>query len=221
MENNNIQKINSLGKVIKILSKISMILCIIGAVIAMIAGGVVAGLGDDLLTIEGIADASLSIDIKKIPLISDRLDIDEKVIESKKTIEIEDNIFLDIISVEKDGDVYTLNVKGDLSEIDINKGIRDTVVKTFLVALVLIATAITLGFATKLAEAIEKCSSPFGADIIKKMKAFGFSLIAPAALGGIANGSFLTMAILAIAVIVMVYIFSYGAQLQQEADDTV
>lgn len=227
MKNKNIENINKLGKVIRILSQIAKVFCIIGAVLSILGGICVAAIGDDFIKFNGKADASISIDIDKIPFASNEnikfgiVSNEEKIVIDEENIEFGDIAKFDISSIEENGDIYTLNVDGDLSVINVKKIKNEIIAEIFAAAIVCIATAVTLSFAVRLAKAIETCSSPFTEDIVKKMKSFGYSLIPPAALGGIANGSLLTMAIFAIVIIIMIYIFSYGTQLQQENDDMV
>ncbi|MBQ8297621.1 MAG: hypothetical protein IJX77_07560 [Ruminococcus sp.] len=227
MKHENIQKINTLGKAIRILSRISMVLCIVGAVSAMLVGGYIAAFGGDFIKVSGTADASISIDTDEIPFADNKYinniieTMGDDLVISEESIEYGDIAKFNVSSIEQNGNIHTINVDGDLSVINMKKIKNEKVAEIFAGAIVLIAAAVTLGFAVRLAEAIEHCSSPFEIGIVNKMKAFGYSLIPPAALGGIANGSLLIMAILAIVVIIMIHVFSYGAKLQQESDDTV
>ena len=92
----------------------------------------------------------------------------------------------------------------------------------FAAALYIVFTLIVVIFAGKLAKALEKCQSPFEESVTKAMKHFAFSLLIPLAFMIAENGILNLSVFLAIlAVIIFSYIFSYGAKLQQESDETL
>jgi len=100
----------------------------------------------------------------------------------------------------------------------------------------LICIVVTLFMLRALMKSIEKCDSPFTEDIIKNMRKFGFSLIPFVVLKGIVSsvwsGLFSTgfdiginldfaMILVILVVFMLSMIFSYGAELQRQSDETL
>lgn len=100
----------------------------------------------------------------------------------------------------------------------------------------LIMTWITLFFAGRLCNAFRYCESPFEKSITRKMSTFAYSLIPWVFLSTIVNtiGNFLLngspqftiqinigMIFIILIIFALVFIFKYGAVLQQESDETL
>lgn len=77
-------------------------------------------------------------------------------------------------------------------------------------------------FVVKLCKALEVCQSPFEADVLTAVKKLGYSFAPYVVLTILFNGlSGISVIMTVLVVLLFVYIFSYGAELQQESDDTV
>ena len=223
MENKNIKTINGLGKACRIISRIAMVFCIIGAVCLLGTLVFVRMIPTDRIRITGSADAKIEMDFSGMPInegnAEDIMNA-EGVIENDK-IKIDDFISLDYEIVEIDENKAEINLKGDFSQLSKDEIIKEITFETVSAMLEVICMAIVFGFAASLAKAVEKCETPFTEEIINKMKKFGYSLIPLAVIGGVANGSLLSMALLVLVIIMVINIFAYGIQLQQQSDETL
>ncbi len=221
MKNENIKKINTLGKVCRILLIFARVAFIIGIVCCII--GAIAFLTipkSDVITADGTISAQIHVDSSRIPSIfsDDLIDLDESnidfdawgtgvkwIVESKKT---DNEVIYDI-----DG---ALNIDNSRSIIF---GTAGTLAAGAVMCALMLIVVI---FGGKLAKALEICNSPFESNVLKAMKHFAFSLIPVGIVQTLWNGSIgLTTIFVIIVIIIFSFIFSYGAQLQQESDETL
>lgn len=217
MKNENIEKINKLGKVSRILIVIMMAVTMIGIVCLPILMIITFAIPNDGVRINGEASVNIIMDHESVP--DNVFKIDESDFNSK--------IFGTVLKwIVKDEGI----VNGE-HLFTIEAGVRDFTGKQLkpLIAvacicgeIILISLYISLIFAKKLAKALETCSSPFEEEVLKRMKSFG---IAIAVWGGavlvIKGLSGLLAALAVIVVLLFMSIFKYGAQLQHQADDTI
>lgn len=237
MKNENIKKINTMGKVCRILLIFPQIILIVGFVCCIISAVFCAAIPKtDVITIEGSASAQIRINGDQIPaaFLEDLLDLDEGDFDfdldtahngiwvmNKNNDSAHNGIKWEM---EKNNDekdvVYDLN--GEFN-VDNTRSLIWGIVKTFITAACLCALIyVALIFGRKLAKALEVCNSPFEESVIKSMKKFAFSLIPLALLQTYTNGAVsLTTIVVVIAMIIFSYIFSYGAELQRESDETL
>ena len=90
--------------------------------------------------------------------------------------------------------------------------------------LILVSIYVIFMFVVKLCKALEVCHSPFETDVLTAMKKLGYAFIPFGVVSIIFNGigiSALSIIMTVLVVLMFVYIFSYGAELQLESDDTV
>jgi len=217
MKNENVVKINNLGKVSRILIIIVMIINMIAIVCLPILYIVLLMLPDNSIIIKGSASARIIIDDEDLPKYAIR--IDEQDFDGK--------IFGTALKwiVTDEGTVDGKH------EISINGGINDLTgkqLKSLALVLaacgevILICLYIALVFAQKLARALEECNSPFEEEVLRRMKVFGIALAVWACAVVLINGiSGIFAAFVVIVVLLFISVFKYGAQLQQQADDTV
>lgn len=217
MKNENVVKINNLGKVSRILIIIAMIINMIAIVCLPILCIVLLMLPDNSIIITGSASARIIIDDEDLPKYAIR--IDEQDFDGK--------IFGTALKwiVTDEGTVDGKH------EISINGGINDLTgkqLKSLALVLaacgevILICLYIALVFAQKLARALEECNSPFEEEVLRRMKVFGIALAVWACAVVLINGiSGIFAAFVVIVVLLFISVFKYGAQLQQQADDTV
>lgn len=223
MKNANIKKINTLGKVSRILlifMRIALIIGIVGCLIVLIA--FLALPKSDVITADGNVSAQIKVDCEQIPpfFSDDVLDIDENDIDFDfagtgiKWLVEEKMVNNDLI----------YDIQGDI-DVDNSSVIIWGTVGTMAVSAVMCAVMLVVViFGGKLAKALEVCNSPFEEDVLKSMKKFTFSLIPVGVFEIIWNGVSgvsLTEAFIVIVIIMFVFIFNYGAELQKESDETV
>lgn len=219
-----VKKINTLGKVSKIILIIMRIACIV-AIVAAIVGGIIVlntfPTGSTAITSNGNASFEMVVDTNRLPD-SVHVNFDDVGKDnSDESFELfGTEISITEIETENDGVVnYTTGVKFDSPNSTLFKyGMAGV---CFGAAIYVAFTLIVVIFAGKLAKALETCQSPFEESVTKAMKHFAFSLI-PAGFTFVTEGSInLTMVLIVLAVIIFSYIFSYGAKLQQESDETL
>ncbi|MCR4594481.1 MAG: DUF2975 domain-containing protein, partial [Clostridiales bacterium] len=120
-----------------------------------------------------------------------------------------------------------------------NKGMTFTIARIIvcLVASFLFMGAVTvcIHFLDSLMKALKGCQTPFSADVIKRMTQFAYSLIPVVVFKTISDGLWsglgssselslstdLGIVMLAAVVFLLIAVFKYGAQLQQESDETL
>ena len=221
MKNQNVKKINTIGKVGRIIISIAIVFLIIGFVSCIILGIgslVFSTSASEMVKINGSGAAS--VEIGNLPF----------GISPDKVIKVDDfNFDMFGISMRLDDNE---NVSDGSMLIESQIGIDDLKFEAgslfiafggvcFIGALIIAAFTAAMFFARKLARTLEKCDSPFEADVIKAMKHFGISLIPWAVINCLSGVSVVMSILFVLIVLLFVYIFSYGAQLQQESDDTV
>lgn len=216
-----VKRINNLGKVSKIILIIMRIACIVGIVVTIVSAiFCIAVLPSDNTTITSNGNASFEmvVDTNRLPSSISFFEDEDITNESFKLFgtkfTLKDNI------TDNDGiQTYTMNAEFDSPNSTIFRyGVAGA---GFAAAIYFAFTLIVVIFAGKLAKALEKCQSPFEESVTKAMKHFAFSLI-PAGFTFVTDGSLnLTMVLIILAVIIFSYIFSYGAKLQQESDETL
>ena len=224
MKNETVKKINTLGKIMRILLNITKALLIV-ATVAIVVMGIGFGifLPSDSLKSKGSVIWQVVEDDTNIPSFlgddffnieegEEKVDTDAFKLEYKSTA----------TPSEENEKVTTYDVTGSYSQDDIVPvKIMFAVVCTFA-AVICVTFIIALIFGSRLAKAFEKCDSPFEAKVLKAMKAFAFSLIPWAIIkAGSGSASGVSAIIFVLVAIMFSYIFSYGAQLQKESDETI
>lgn len=221
MENKNIKRINTIGKVSKIILIIAEVIIIIG-MIGLVIGGIAATqIPEGFLTVNGNAAAEVVIDTEKAPFIDIESELDG--LESLSEInELFNGFSFDVASKEASDGIVAIDATAEAENFDLHEHTWMLSLGAFVGALVLVFELVIAIFGCKLANAFSKCNSPFEENVIKRMKRFGYSLIPWAVMECIASESVsLTAVLFAAVVILFIQIFSYGAKLQQENDDTV
>ena len=220
MENKNIKSINTIGKVGNIVTIVIQVVMIVGIISSIIAGIVILQLHNDSIRVSGSGNADITL--KTSQLVSRVIEIDN----------IDNSTFkLDMFGIKAKITTRSEDISDDENNYQISAeadGVTGREIKVFfaatcftgaiVVALFLIASV----FVRKLAKVLSKCRSPFEESVIKAMRAFGISLI-PWAVFRLCVGSTAGVAILLLAFVIflLVKIFKYGAELQQESDETL
>lgn len=216
-KNQNIRKINTLGKVCRILITITQVFTIIGIIVCIIVGIAAIPLSTGELTVLGKADAQIVVEdgslLDEVVEVSET-SLDEKIFNTTLKLMIKDNGVID------GNRIYTIDAAID----NLNGGkIKFLFLATLASGILILALVfVVLVFAKKLASSLENCNSPFEPAVLDAMKKFGYSLIPYAVskllMGGI---SFIGTAVPVVVVLMFIWIFRYGAELQQESDETL
>lgn len=231
---NTIAKINKFGKVASIISKVCKILLIVGLVGCTIGTVAIAVLPSDLLEMNMTGSAHININLDKFNVnFSDeqKKDIENSLLEDQK-INIDGNNMGEVTDIQVNDNSFSFTASGTMAEFGFGDLIYVLITATIYIAM----TLVTVIFTERLCKAFRDCDTPFSEDIIKKMQQLAYSLIPWVVLSGVAEGamkslfknsidftiSFNMTSVIAIAIIfVLVYVFKYGAKLQQEADETL
>lgn len=217
MKNENVVKINKLGKVSRILITIIMVVTMITMICLPIIMIVTLSIPNDGVKINGEASVNIIVDRENIP--DNVFKIEESDFNSK--------IFGTALKwIVKDKGVvngeHLFTIEGGIKDFT-GKQLKPIIVIACMGGeIIFICLYIALIFAKKLARTLEMCSSPFEEEVLKRMKPFGIAL---AVWGGavlvIKGISGLLAALAVIVVLLFMSIFRYGAQLQQESDETL
>lgn len=215
MKNENVRKINTIGKVSRILIIICKVAVLITA-IALLVGSILSlAIPNDSIRMSGNASAEIVIDtgtnIDKIVKI-DESDFDSKILGANLKWILKDN------GVTDGERIFTLDAAAN--NINSNHIKYSIAIACFLGAIYFAMFFVILCFAHKFAKSLEECNSPFEENVIKCMRNFGISLIPWVIFAFITSGS-LIMALIVFVILLLISIFKYGAQLQQESDETL
>ena len=240
MENNNIQtKVNRIGKAGRIVSIILIVLLSIGAFSLLLAGGVCAVLPED--TVEVSFRPNADVLVGRSILGQEWSRIDEIVAEAQEALT---GKYGEVIQFEKTDRGLLIRLDRLMEEGEVFR-LRNAL-GAIWAGLVGIASAIVaLVMFLKLSDAFRVCRSPFDEAVIRRMNIFAWTLIVCAVVGSFA-GSAAQSAVMAfqnagihvgaknfgvsldlypifaaLIVFFLCMIFRYGAQLQQEADETL
>lgn len=214
MREDTISKINSVGKVSRIVSKIAKIAAAIGAVACLVAVIIGICMPKDVMHFSGSASSRLSADTTYVSDLETSLKTGTKKIlgaelEIKVTETLEDkikNLDIELVADDVTGSSFKLFI----------------ILSGIVGMLYSVAIWIIMNFAMKFSKALETCKSPFEENVLSAMKKFGISLI-PFGIVALAISGISAIALILVILVVMLFIniFKYGADLQQESDDTV
>ena len=228
MENDIQTKVNKIGKAGRAISIILIVLLSIGAFGLLVGGVICAVLPKDAVQVS--VQPNVDVQVNKSLMGSEWANIDQLLTEAQNKVGEE----FEGVMLEKTDEGLMVHVS-DLDELK-NFGVRDAL-KAICAGLIGIASAIvTVVMFLKLCDAFKTCRSPFDEPVIHRMNIFAWTLIVcavvgafataavSAALAGLGKMSFdlsLTPIFTALVVFFLCMIFRYGAQLQQEADETL
>lgn len=233
-----VSKINTMGKVGRIVAVIAKIILIVGVVGCIVGVVALLMIPKGAITYKANGGFDAFIDVEKLvgseKFSSIEIDKMQQAIDEHVTMDI-------VVNGIKYGDTsVNVNDKGVISA-SASGSTRTVDVKN--VAVILIMGIIYLGvsivsvtFFEMLFKSLATCVTPFSEDVIKGLKRFAFSLIPWVFMGimrsviaGIVTSSRLdlkfdvniTMIAVVLIILALAYIFSYGAVLQQESDETL
>ena len=230
MKRQAILKINKMGKagvIILNILKVVMILAIVGCVIGTIA---CAALPKNLLTMRFSGTIDLDAVEQMTGMSVSEAQLREQLASGDMTV---------------DGKDYVMNqisLEGRNMVVDTQAKMPRTIQLSNLTlvcisGLVLcIASLVSMIFAGKVCKAFRDCQSPFEENVIRRMQYFAYSLIPTVLLESVVAGSIgyflgntdgigvnlnVSTILVVLVVFALVYVFKYGALLQQESDETL
>ena len=240
METKMDKKINTIGKIGRIFTTIIAVFMILAAAATAVGIGVAASLPKDALAVEVTGTADVTAKGQLLGKIAGAvIDASEggngKIyIDDEQKIAIGDfrNSVPEGVTAEETGKGFTLNMDKQMLNLNV-----DAVIYALAAALVnTVCTIIVLFMIRALMKALERCDTPFCDDVIKRMKHFGYSLIPFAFISGLSEnvwhyllspgvdvhfGIDLTVVFGILVVFMLTMIFTYGAALQKESDETI
>ena len=227
MENSIQTKVNKIGRAGRIVSIVLIVLLSIGA-LSLVLGGIACALLPN--AVEVVLRPVIDVKVDKTLMDRGGWELTEEALHEAN------------LKVNGDGVTLTRTDEGLLVHLDPNEagdatyGIRD-VRKVIWVGLVSVASAIVfMVMFLQLCKAFQTCRTPFDEPVIQRMTAFAWALIICAVVSCIAQASVgalltgwqhmnfslnLAPVFTALIVFFLCMIFRYGAQLQQEADETL
>lgn len=224
MKNANVKKINTIGKVSRIVLTVFRVFAVIGIVgclVGAVLGGIAAAsVPDDAFKADISINGTVTIDGARIPsFVSDEItgleETDVRFGMGNFDIKL-------LIDEFKDGSVNGYTIDGNAF---ITNG---TMLMLGIVGFCIVGAIgsgvmlVVIIFGGKLAKALETCDSPFEEKVLRSMKRFAFSLIPVGVIVFCVDGAAgLTTAFVVAAIFLFTYVFKYGAELQQDADETV
>lgn len=237
MKEQAVQKINSMGKVGGILILITKILCGIALALSIIGTIVMICIPRDFITLQGSTSGTVIINMDAIG--RGLTDEERDNINNGKTFGDDtftygfsaNKVTLDQFSAEDD----TIRISST-DTLTNSVSLRDLGYVMVTAVITIAMTLVSLFFAGFLCKAFKECQSPFEENVIKKMRGFAYSLIpwvilnstSRSMIDSLLNGKLnvrisldITMLIIVLIILALVYIFQYGAMLQQESDETL
>ncbi len=241
MDSKSKKSINTIGRIGKVISTIMLVLTILGAAAVLACTVCAAVLPKETIDITFDGDIELSSAGTLFEKLDKLFDIKQDGDGAKVSLAGTGAVTVDIAGdddILKDSELirtdrgYKIDI--DKRTVSLNTG---RVVYCLAVSLLsLICTAVVLIMIRSLMKSLEACDTPFCDEIIKKMKRFGWSLVPFVFLRGLEKTAWNSIAsnasnfgisidftfIVGILVVFMLaIIFSYGARLQKESDETV
>ena len=233
------KKINIIGKVGRILVTICAVFMILGAAATAAGIGVVASMPKDALAVEITGSADVTAKGSVLESVTDAIIDSAKGGKGTVTIggsniavgDVENSV-PEGVTAEKTDKGLTLSVDSKRLNININ-----AVILTLALTLAnTVCIIVVLFMLRKLMKSLEKCDTPFCDGVIKNMKHFAYSLIPLAVFNGTSQNAWdsitslgvdvhfgidLTVVFGILIVFMLIMIFTYGAELQKESDETL
>ena len=226
------RKINVIGKICRIISMVIIVLLMIGAAASLITSVVLIVIPQDGLQADVSGTAKVEVYGQLIDKLPDGVikDIAQGIQDGTAKININSNRVNGITQSENG---IVMDASGEIMHLTFRR-----------IGFALLASSVVIGLLIyvfimlrRLMKEFEKCDSPFSDGVIKAMTGFAISLIPYTVLKPMLtklSGSFLTsgninidfsldlsMAFSALVIILLIFIFKYGASLQKESDETL
>ncbi|MBO5302690.1 MAG: DUF2975 domain-containing protein [Lachnospiraceae bacterium] len=229
MKEQAIQKINKIGKISNVITLIAKILIGIAMVFTIIGSLICFLLPDSFVKVTTAGTMAVDVDFSALGI-----EIPAEELATFKQEAIADAGEEGYAEATAEFTETGMQMTGELEQYTFT--IRDLAWIAVMGVVVLALTFITLFFVGGLCKAFRDCQSPFEDNVIKKMQNFAISLI-PWSLVSMITSSItntlmynktsimftidFNILLIVLVVLVLVYIFKYGAVLQQESDETL
>ncbi len=239
MKENAILKINKMGKISCIVTTIAKVFAGIGLAVCLIAGIILAVVPEDFMTMEMSSEVLMNIDLDKLGFSIGDEGLKELETEMEQEMLKEASVSFDMYGASyalEDVSVTEDSMQLDAVAKDFNFSLSSLKWIMLMGTLTCTMTMVTLFFIGALCKAFRNCQSPFEENVIEKMQNLAISLIPWAfmtSITDICTQSFLTgkfqasfgidlhMVLIILLILVLMYIFKYGAVLQRESDETL
>ena len=213
-KNSNIRSINRIGRIMKILLRITQVFTILGFILIVGLMILVMWLPVDDVKIR--STFHVDVDYKTEDFQTDNSDLELN--NKKHSFEIEDIVVKLYTKTHKtDGTMSTLSIDGDVDEISGNKLRLEVMKKLIAYALFLVASFIAITFGAKLAKALQVCETPFSEEVIKHLTRFGKSLIPLGIISLFTDLVSVGIIMPLLILLLFINLFKYGAELQKKA----
>lgn len=224
MENKIKRKINTFGKVAKILTMIAIVFMLVAEGFLLVGGVIAAVVPKDSVTVNSESSTEVNVNTDYFGMDGDAFYVNMGG--SKLYI---GDLGNDSYDIKNQNGSINLNCNAQSKHYDLNTALLWIICQ--MAALAAIITA--LYFFRSLMKQFMVCDTPFSEGVVKKMRTFAIALIPCMAVyhgvsavknnilgnGGSLN---LTLSVVFVLVIfVLTMIFKYGAELQKEHDETV
>ncbi|MBE5880926.1 MAG: DUF2975 domain-containing protein [Lachnospiraceae bacterium] len=242
MKEKSIQKINKIGKIGGVIALICKILVALGIAILVLGSILCFCIPKDGVNYATEKTNIIEVDAEKLAtdVTEEQLDKLKADLENEMTAEIESGA----VDITVDGENFVPaaieRTEHGFKMIGVTNvyhmDFRDLAWGLLLLAVLLGLTQITLYFVGFLCKAFRDCESPFEENVIKKMQNLAYALIPwtfASSLSDIVVSNIfresksialsvdLGVVLIVLVVFLLVYIFKYGAILQQESDETL
>ena len=226
MKNENVQKINKVGKVTWIITSIAKVLMIIGMVCTLIVGIFLLMIPKGAINVNGDVSAVIDVDETKLGKTASKMFEQGTLFETPERHIDFDHFGIkfkyDVDKNETSDTEYGYVINGSVEELNAKSVSTAMAIGTFSAMIFEAALLVAIIFGSKLAKSLANCDSPFEEKVIKAMKHFGYSLLPFIIIHILAHGILNLITLISVIVILLfIYIFSYGAQLQKESDETL
>ena len=236
MKNKSIQRINTLGTVGYIFSILLIICSIAMMVFTAIGTAGAAAISKEQINVNINSDINISstgniLDtLNRFIKVGGVKDLNTLATPDGDTVKVNDSDIAEV-SVEKQGNGLLINAKTN----NITFSIKRVIVALVFAFLFCTALTVTLFMLKRLMKSLKNCETPFTDEIVKNMSNFAVSLAVTLGVNIIGSGVWDSMQagsgygptinlgyVLIVAVVcVLVSVFKYGTQLQQESDETL
>ncbi|MCM1506541.1 MAG: hypothetical protein NC177_05325 [Ruminococcus flavefaciens] len=218
MKNEITSKINNVGKVGRIISKIIKGITLACAIVLLVCTLIVClFIPADDLKFDGTAQGRISYNTE-----SNAFSIGELETEHKDFFGAEFDVVVDEKADPTEKGFNNIDISLSAEKVTAKQAKIVIGVTGFGAVIFIASIYVILMFVVKLCKALEVCQSPFEENVLTAMKKLAYSFIPFGVVSILIGGiSILSTALVVLVVLVFVYIFSYGAELQQESDDTV
>lgn len=233
MKNESIIKINKMGNVSLIITRIAQALLILGLILSIIGGIVCNVLPKDILSATISNHINFTVDGSEID--SEIKEFNEEELKQifNENMELNSDDMEFRISDIKCSDT-SFTVFGTSPEITFN--LRSISFLCFVIDVYVAISLVFTIFIGRLCKAFKTCKTPFEASVITKLQHLAYALIPWAIIseslqtliGSYATGKInltisidLTIVITVLIILALTNVFKYGALLQQESDETL